>query len=550
MAGLSATPSGRGQVAAIVGARWRTFVHSLGTVRGRVEVVSRVLIGLFFALFAVGGAFGMAAGAWAFARQGRLEWLTLLLWPVFLFWQLFPVLTSAFAQTLDSSDLLRFPLSYRLYFLVRLVYGSLDPATAVGSAWLLGIAAGLGLAQPRLFPWAALVLLTFALANMLLSRMVFAWIERWLARRRTREILGIVFFLLLISFQLIGPMAERYGHRVGPNVMRRAQQVSSLQQPFPPALAADAIAAPGRGQFLTGLLAFVLLALWGGAFFWLLNLRLRAQYQGENLSEAAAPKASPGKSQVRPGWQLRGVPGPVAAVFEKEMRYLFRSGPMLLTLVMPVIMLLIILLQSSGHQGNFLTRAPDYAFPVGTAYALLILTNIVYNSFGADSGGIQLLFASPVRFRQIVVGKNLAHAAILALEMVLVWATVALITRLPSVHITILTLAAASFAAPLDLATGNLLSVYYPTKVELGRFGRQRASQTTVLVSFGARIALFGVGALVILLARHYGNLWLAIPLFLALGGMGLTVYVQVLNLVERAATRRQEKLIAEVCRT
>ncbi len=549
MAGVNTRPDARGQVAAIVRARWQTFVHSLSTVRGRVEVVSRIFIGLFFAVFAVGGAFGMAAGAWVVARQGRLEWLSVLLWPVFLFWQLFPIMTAAFAQALDSTDLLRFPLSYRLYFVVRLVYGSLDPATALGSAWLLGMAAGIGLAQPRLLLWAALVLLAFALVNVLLSRMVFAWIERWLARRRTREILGIIFFLTLVSFQLIGPLTERYGRRVGPDVMRRAQQVVALQRPFPPALAAAAIAGPARAEYTTSFLGLALLGAWGGAFFWLLHLRLRAQFRGENLSEVAAPKAAVGKSPVRPGWNLPGLPGPIAAMVEKELRYLSRSGPMLLTLVMPVIMLVIILLQS-GDRGNFLARAPDYAFPVGAAYALLILTNIVYNSFGADSSGMQLLFAAPVRFRQVVLAKNLAHAAIFALEMVLVWATVGLMTRLPSVSVTVVTLAAVLFAAPLDLATGNLLSVYYPAKVELGKFGRQRASQTTVLVSFGARLVLFGAAGIVILVARSYGSLWLAAPIFLALGALGFVVYARVLRVVERAANARRETIIGEVSRT
>jgi len=143
--------------------------------------------------------------------EGSVEWLGLLLWGVFLFWQLFPLMATAFTENLDSSNLLRFPLSYRSYFLIRLAYGSFDPATALGSLWLLGITLGIGIADPDLFFWAALVLLTFAICNILLARMIFVWIERWLAQRRTREILGILFFVLLISFQLIGPLTNRYG---------------------------------------------------------------------------------------------------------------------------------------------------------------------------------------------------------------------------------------------------------------------------------------------------------------------------------------------------
>ena len=63
-------------------------------------------------------------------------------------------MATAFTQNLESASLLRFPLSYRSYFLIRLAYGSLDPATTVAVLWLLGIAIGIGVAKPRMLPWA------------------------------------------------------------------------------------------------------------------------------------------------------------------------------------------------------------------------------------------------------------------------------------------------------------------------------------------------------------------------------------------------------------
>src|SRR5713226_1576845 len=95
MAGLSFTSLGfsadaRGQFAAIARVRWRLFVNSLRTLRGRLEMVSRIIIALAFAAGGLGGAFGLGAAAWAFVSDGSVEWLALLLWVVFLFWQLFP----------------------------------------------------------------------------------------------------------------------------------------------------------------------------------------------------------------------------------------------------------------------------------------------------------------------------------------------------------------------------------------------------------------------------------------------------------------------------
>ena len=72
---------------------------------------------------------------------------------------------------------------------------------------------------------------------------IFAWLERWLAQRRTREIMGVLFILTMLSFQLIGPMMERLekGDHA-PNSARRRRSQPRSQAVLPPGLAADAIA--------------------------------------------------------------------------------------------------------------------------------------------------------------------------------------------------------------------------------------------------------------------------------------------------------------------
>src|SRR5260370_391697 len=107
-----------------------------------------------------------------------------------------------------------------------------------------------------------------------------------------------------------------------------------------------------------------------------------------------------------------------SAVFEKEVRYLARSGPMLLPLVMPIFVLVIFRLGPLSSARGF-SRAPGMAFPGAAGYALLMLTNLVYNNFGGDAGGIQFFYASPVRFSQIVLAQNLTHASILMFDTAL-----------------------------------------------------------------------------------------------------------------------------------
>lgn len=540
-----------GQIPAIAQLRWRMFINGLRSRRGKMELFSRLLI---TGAFAVGGLGGFAAAigfSFFFVSQNRPEYLAILLWPILFFWQFFPVMATAFTNNPDSSELLRFPLTYRAYFLIRLAYGFFDPASALGTVFVLGVLLGVTIARPLLFPWTLIVLVTFALFNLVLMQMVFAWLERWLAQRRTREIFGVLFILTMLSFQLIGPAMQHLGNGPHPEFRRAFEVGTRTQAALPPGLAADAIAGGVHGNLAHAVVPLFFLTLLTVGVASLLHLRIHAQYRGENLSEAAAPPTVKQAQIPQVGWRLPGFSSAVAAVFEKEIRYLARSGPMLLTLIMPIFMLIIFRLGplNSMHRSNAFSRTPDMAFPGAAAYSLLVLTNLVFNSFGGDGGGIQFFYASPVRFRQIVLGKNLTHAGILILNALFAWIAVTYLYGAPHLAVTIATLTGLLFAAPLNFTAGNLLSIYSPKKRDFATFGRQNVSQTTVLASFGTQIAIVGLGVGVFALARLYNNLWIATLLFLILSIVSVPVYVVMLHRLDGIALERRETLLAELCR-
>jgi ABC-2 type transport system permease protein len=540
-----------GQIPAIAQLRWRMFMNGLRSRRGKMELFSRVLI---TGGFAVGGLVGFAAAvgfSFFFVSQNKSEYLAILLWPILFFWQFFPVMATAFTNNPDSSELLRFPLTYRAYFLIRLAYGFFDPASALGTVFVVGVLLGVTIARPLLFPWALIVLLTFAVFNLVLMQMVFAWLERWLAQRRTREIFGVLFILTMLSFQLIGPAMQHLGNGPHPQFRRAFEVGTRTQAALPPGLAADAITEGAHGNPARAVVPLFFLALLTLAVASLLNLRIHAQYRGENLSEAAARPTVKQVQVPQVGWRLPGFSQSVSAVFEKEIRYLARSGPMLLTLIMPIFMLVIFRLGplNAMHRSNAFSRTPDMAFPGAAAYSLLVLTNLVFNSFGGDGGGIQFFYASPVRFRQIVLGKNLTHAGILILNAVFAWIAVTYLYGPPHLAVTVATLTGLLFAAPLNFTAGNLLSIYSPKKRDFATFGRQNVSQTTVLASFGTQIAIVGLGVGVFALARLYKNLWIAVLLFLLLSALSIPVYIVMLHRLDGIALQRRETLLAELCR-
>jgi ABC-2 type transport system permease protein len=546
----------RGQFAAVIRLRWHVFTHSLRTVRGRMELVAWIFIGFGYSVLGIGGTIGLGVLGWYLVSHNRGQWFAIPLWLIFIFWQTFPVISAASTENFDASNFPRFPLSYRSYFMIRMAYGALDPITIIGSVWLAGMAIGAGIAAPRLFCWFAIVAGTFAALNILLARMIFSWIERWLARRKSREIFAVLVFILIISLQFISPLTQAYIHRYGrsqqPAVLVISRHLVIAQRFLPPGLASEALSLAMRREFAFALGAFVLLCAYAAAFLALLDIRLRAQYRGENLSEAAAPVTGRASRQSKDvGWGLRGLSGPVAAIFEKEFHYLSRSGPILFTLVMPVIILLLFRFSfgNAPRGAGFVQRHADFAFPLGAAYVLLILTNLTYNTFGADAAGVQFFFLSPVRFRDVLFAKNLALGAILLLELVLVWLAAGALFRLPTFGVTLATLAGVLFVALVNFIAGNFLSLYAPKRIDPAVFGRQRTSGTTALASLVVHAVGLGLSGPILFVAYRYKSVWLAAVLLCLLAAAALRGYVFALSRMDAVAIGRRETLTAELCR-
>ncbi len=278
MAGLSS--SSREQLRAIGVLRWHLFINSLRSIRGRVNLVSRVFAGLLVLAAGFGGGAVLGAIAWGSTTDHKQEWLSLLFWLVFLFWQLFPVMATAFNEDVDTSALLRFPLSYPTYFLVRLIYGAMDIATALGTLWCLGIFIGICVADLWLAPWALLVILTFAAFNVLLARMIFVWIEHWLSRRRSKEVLGVIFLLLLIGFQAAGPLLGRLSQRPAQYKWHLLAQLIPLERQLPPGLAASAVINGGERRNLSAVGSLAFMTVYGAIVFSILSFSLLNRYRG------------------------------------------------------------------------------------------------------------------------------------------------------------------------------------------------------------------------------------------------------------------------------
>jgi ABC-2 type transport system permease protein len=526
------------------------FRNSLRTTSARLDVLGVVLVGVLTGLFAAGVGFGLGVASFFLAREGRFGLLALPLWAVFTLWQFMPLMLATSTVAFDFRNLLRFPLRFSAFFLLSLAYGLLDPAALASLLWLACIALGLALARPDLLPWILLVLAVFAAMNLLLSRMVFSWIERLLARRRSREALLAILLLVCLVFQLTTALGSRWEKRLKPYVLVSLPFIAQL----PPGLAGRALAGVAQRQAATMAAPLALLLAYALACGLLLERRLRAQYAGEDLSEGQAPRrvatASAAFAAPCASFASRFLSAPVATVFAKEWRYLFRNSVLLLNSFLPIILVVFFAVAWSNprRSAGFLARNPELAFPGAAAYMFLIVGQFALNALAYEGRGIQVLFLAPVRFRDVLVGKNLMFGLLLAVETALVWLVMSLLFRPPGAAVTLATLSGLVFAALVQSVVGNWLSLKFPRRFEFGRY-RQRPSGITMLVAFGLQIFLIGLAAAVILFAQWSGRIWLVAAVFLALDAIMLWVYRATLDAFTRLAARQQEVLTAQLCR-
>ena len=539
-----------GQLALIAGLRWRVFRNSLRTTSGWLDLLALVLASVLGGGFIVSAGVGLGFAAYFFVLRGTPELLALPLVGVFFFWQFVPLALASSTTGFDFRNLLRFPLRFPAFFLVNLAYALFDPAAVGSLIWLACIATGIVLARPDLLGWTFVVLAVFAATNLLLSRMAFAWLERLLTKRRSREALVALFILCLLSLQLFSAAGARWERWIKPYATTALPAVLLL----PPGLAGKALAGATRGNLPAIAVSIGFLMAYGLAFGLLLHHRLRAQYLGEDLGESPAPVAAPAASSASAissaAFASSFLPGTVAAVFEKELRYLYRNTVAALTLFLPLILIIFFTISTNAprQRAGPLNRWPEMAFPAAVAYMFLIVAPFVHNCFAFDGRGVQLLFVTPVRFRDVLLGKNLVFCLILLVETAAVWVMVSFIFRPPRLTIAAATLSGLLFAALVHFIVGNWLSLAFPRRFEFGRF-RRRASGMSVLLGFALQFLLVGLAALVALLARWQGQIWIVPAVFLALSGIALPVYLATLDYSTRLALKKREVLISQLCR-
>jgi ABC-2 type transport system permease protein len=593
MAGLTSDSPFSAQAGAQYGAlarlRWHIFSNGLRSTKGAVEVSARIIVFILYG----GMGFGLGAGAgvstYMLVSNGLWKYVPIVFWAVCVIWQLVPIVMASFQEQFDLSCLLRFPVSFPSFYLLYIVFGLVDVSTIVGVLSCTGILIGVTVVRPDLFLWTAVGLAGFAAFNILLVRAIFAWIDRWLAQRKTREILTAVFLLLMLSVNFLNPALRQKRHTGHMTAEQRAEdyarsksefdaqygpwlkRANAIQKWLPPGLAAATLRDVAGQDPEPAVESLGLLGLYALLAGGVLLTRLRGEYRGENLGDAPKATVSPKKSAARVASGL-GTPavaaatrsvssagiaggsgiargsGPISAILEKELRALTRTLPQLYAVGAPLLLMLVF--SSAFLRGGTGKHTFAYAVPVCVVYALLGFIQLFYNNLGTEGTGIQLYFLSPTPFRTVMLAKNIFHS-VLFLIVAFVGAFVATLRLgMPDIAILVATAAWLLFALPVNLAAGNIFSINMPYRVNPGRISRQRGSQASVLLSLLVQLVVMGVGALVFWMGWLFEDEWIATPIFVLLALGGLYFWMRVLANSANMANKRRDALIATLVKT
>lgn len=550
-------PEARTQYAAMARMRWRVFMNGLRSIHGIRDLGATGIAWMFYSILGLGFGTGLGAAAYSIASRASWQYLPILFWAISFLWLMFPMVATSFQEQSDLEILLRLPVRFGSYFLLHLISGLTEGSTAIGALCCLGVWLGIVMARLDLYLWTMLGLSVFAVFNILLVRAMFAWIDRWLAQRKTREVLGAVFMVLFVSLLVINSMWNQKriegakGHKDDAAQVRKTldkygpllKTANRVQQWLPPGLSAHTLQLAVEQKPMAGLAALNMLGFWVILAGCALAGRLKAQYRGQNLSWAPSRDKTVKRASE---WTLGGS-RPFAAIVEKELRSLMRTVPLLWAATVP--MLLVLVLTGVFHHSSSDADAVPYPFLLCVAYALLGFTGLFYNNLGAEGAGIQLLFLSPTPIRTVLLAKNLLHSILFVLVGIAAGVLTSLRLGAPPV-----VLAATGswliFALPCNLVAGNIFSLAMPYRINPGRITRPAGAQANALPAALIQLGVLGVGLSVIWLGWSLNIRWLPVPIFLALAGGAFFAWTRVLRYSDHNADQRRDSIITTLMKT
>ncbi len=557
MAEVNRGPGIAEEIRLVMGLRWRLFRNSLRKSTAKMNFIMTVITETIWGLLGIGSGIGMIFAGYYLAAESKTGILTIIVWAFAFFWQVIPILTAQFAPDFDISGLLRFPLRFPVFFALSVSYGLADPIALTCVFWHVCLGIGIIVARPDLAGLVTLILGASILMNLLFNRMIFTWLDRLLAKRRTREIMVVVFTLFIIGIQFSQFLFRQEGSRIAHTLTRWMPVLTML----PPGRVAAGLVAAFAGQSGNAFMAASGVLLYAVVFAGLYLIRLRAKYRGEDLGESAAPSvrkpvrvraAIPPTVVAASDKDIHFLRAPVAAILAKDFRYFYRNTAMLMNLVLPLILIVFFRVSTMNLTGRNMPRssifAGDFGYPFAMFYVFLLTSQLCQNSLAYEGRGVERLFLSPIAFRDVMLAKNIFQGTLMAVEALFVLGIILLMGPAPKIDILLATWAGLPLVAIINFIAGNWLSIQFPRKFEFG-VRRQSAAGMTVLISMGILLGTAAIVAIASALTIWLAGLWLLPIVLLAMSGAMVGIYRMALGATSRQALLKQDALLEQLAK-
>jgi hypothetical protein len=388
---------------------------------------------------------------------------------LYLIWATVPA-TMGSSRQFDPGNLLLYPISLRKLFAIDLLseVATIPAVFAIPSILAMGIGAGLAQKQIVAGVVLAIVAVAFGLA---VTKWVSTSTNLLFRRKRARgeSLLALIGTVIGLSGVIFA--------QVAPALFRHIGSLYLLRWTPPGALAFALTHGMVRGSgavFLLCLLAMIVYtAILLSVTFWLARRAVLGS-ESRGRRERVVEKTS---EAIYTGWNIPFISPRLAAVVEKELRYVQRNAQLRMMAAMPLI-LIFIRLMNRRRPGDFET---DNAFlrdllsygngmmaGGGVLYVFIILTGISCNQFAFEHAGMRTLVLSPVKRSLVLLGKNISTVIVTAVLSVALLVVNHLVFRDLNWQSILFAVLCFLVYAPLMSVMGNWLSIRFPKRMKFG----------------------------------------------------------------------------------
>jgi hypothetical protein len=529
---------------------WRVYTRRASAALGVIALV--VLLGPY----SIGVAIGCAAGFAALGPEFGQHLLQAVLLGMYLLWLLSAVFGYSLREEFDLSKLLLYPLTERQLLTGVLLGTVLDFGFLFIVPTVLVVVASFSRSLIGFLLVASAVGL-FLFHTLALFQALTLVGTGMLRSRRARDLM-VVLVPLLSMVIYVG--SQTMAHRA-----TRVDWSALLNGPVwravaytPPGIAARAISGARQGEVGVALGGIALLAALAVLSLYFAGWLLHRVYTGETTGGAVKREARTVRVRNvgRSGF-LASLPPVVAAVAEKEYKYLLREPYFKAMLVQSLYMLVMIGFMMTGFRANPMQLSVYGSGMVWIVMGVMLFgeASVLFNLLGTEGAAASLLFLYPASRRDLLLGKNLTlFAALGLLNLLVTLALCALTQGMASFPVIALW---ALLTTAVFVSVGNLVSIWAPIRMVMKgwRLQPQSASRGCTYSLF---YLLFWLGSAVVaapvLAAFAVPGRWIS-PLWFALTVPGALAYVYAcyalsLQLGEQWLLQREPEIVAQLSET